>query len=83
MPRKANGSDGQPRDLLMRITSGDRERLAALGDGDPYAGLQRALSRRAPPPQVPRLASPPPAPAAPALKPQRYIPPPRGYVGKR
>lgn len=74
----------------LRTTEEQKDELMRLGDGNISRGFQalykmyeQGMTRRAPPPPVARVAPPPPAPAAPALKPQRYIPPPRGYVGKR
>ena len=71
----------------LRTTEEQKDELMRLGDGSISRGFQalykmyeRGMTRRAPPPPVARVASPPPAPVA---KPQRYIPPPRGFVGKR
>lgn len=87
------------RTVTARLTEQQIDDIAELGGGNFSAGLRlmhaeyfgkslkpvvdgRAMSaRRAPPPKVERTVLPPPA--APALKPQRYIPPPRGYIGKR
>lgn len=72
----------------LRTTEEQKEELMRLGDGNISRGFQalykmyeQGMPRRAPPPAPVRVASPPPAPVA--LRPQRYIPPPRGYVGKR
>lgn len=71
----------------LRTTEEQKDELMRLGDGNISRGFQalykmyeQGMTRRAPPQQVPRVLAPPPAPVA---KPQRFIPPPRGFVGKR
>ena len=71
----------------LRTTEEQKDELMRLGDGNISRGFQalykmyeQGMPRRAPPPQVARALPPPPAPVA---KPQRFIPPPRGFVGKR
>ena len=86
------------RTVTARLTEQQIDDIAELGAGNFSAGLRilhaerfgglrnlaadgRSMAaRRAPPPQVARALPPPPAPVA---KPQRFIPPPRGFVGKR
>ena len=86
------------RTVTARLTEQQIDDIAELGGGNFSAGLRlmhaeyfgkslkpvvdgRAMSaRRASTPPVARVAPPPPAPVA---KPPRYIPPPRGFVGKR